>query len=238
MLGGVALVLGRACRSPLRWGAVVLVLAVGLEFTFERFAVVVLVLLVLYALYTYGVRRGGMFALLVAVGYGIAYLGGGSDLGSRVTSGTSETTFGLRLRVWLQGAHYVLHHPLLGAGPGQLRTAMDSTATLSFYQHVLAGRILTDGHDIFVEVAVTTGLLGLGCFLVWLFGSSSMAARCSFPRVCRGDGRGRARRTAQRGHSPASVPGSRRRNGSALETSGKTRQGRLPTGRPANCADS
>jgi hypothetical protein len=180
LLGGVALVLGRACRSPLRWGAVVLVLAVGLEFTFERLAVAVLVLLVLYALYTYGARRGGMFALLIAVGYGIAYLSGGSDLGSRVTSGTSETTFGLRLRVWLQGAHYVLHHPLLGAGPGQLRSAMDSTATLSFYQHVLAGKILTDGHDIFVEVAVTTGLLGLGCFLVWLFGTARLAARCSF----------------------------------------------------------
>jgi hypothetical protein len=180
LVGGLALVLGRACRAPLRWGALVLVLAIGLEFTFERFAFGILVVLVLYALYTYGARRGGTFALLIAVGYGIGYLGGGSDLGSRVTSGTSETTFGLRLRVWLQGAHYVLHHPLLGAGPGQLRTAMDSTATLSFYQHVLAGKILTDGHDIFVEVAVTTGLLGLGCFLVWLFGAARMAARCGF----------------------------------------------------------
>jgi hypothetical protein len=180
LLGGLALVLGRACRSPLRWGAVVLLLGVGLEFTFERFALVILVLLVLYALYAYGARRGATFALLVGVGYGIAYLGGGSGLGSRVTSGTSETTFGLRLRVWLQGAHYLLHHPLLGAGPGQLRTAMDSSATLSFYQHVLAGRALTDGHDIFVEVAVTTGFLGLACFLVWLFGTVRIAARCGF----------------------------------------------------------
>jgi hypothetical protein len=57
---------------------------------------------------------------------------------------------------------------------------MDSTATLSFYQHVLAGKVLTDGHDIFVEVAVTTGLLGLGCFLVWLFGAARMATCCSF----------------------------------------------------------
>ena len=57
---------------------------------------------------------------------------------------------------------------------------MDSTATLPFYQHVLAGRILTDGHDIFVEVAVTTGLLGLGCFLVWLFGAARTAGRCAF----------------------------------------------------------
>jgi hypothetical protein len=180
LLGGLALVLGRTCRSPIRWGAAVLLLAVGLEFTFERFGLVVLALLVLYALYTYGVRRGGVFALLVGVGYGTAYLGGGSGLGARVTSGTGETTFGLRLRVWLQGAHYVLYHPLLGAGPGQLRTAMDSSATLSFFQHVLAGRILADGHDIFVEVAVTTGLLGLGCFLVWLLGSVRVAARCAF----------------------------------------------------------
>jgi hypothetical protein len=180
LLGGLALVLGRACRSPLRWGGVVLVLAVGLEFSFERLAVAVLAVLVLYALYTYGIRRGGTFALLIAAGYGVAYLSRGSGFGTRVTSGTSETTFGLRLRVWLQGARYVLHHPLLGAGPGQLRTAMDSTATLSFYQHVLAGRVLTDAHDVFVEVVVTTGVLGLVCFVVWLFGIARAAPRCSF----------------------------------------------------------
>ena len=80
----------------------------------------------------------------------------------------------------MAGVHYVLHHPLLGAGPGQFRVAMDSTATLSFFQNVLAGRILTDGHDIFVEVAVTTGLLGLICFLVWLLGTARMAPRSNF----------------------------------------------------------
>ena len=180
LLGALALVLGRACRSPLRWGAAVLLLAVGLEFTFERLAFVVLVLLVLYALYSYGARRGGTLALLIGVGYAIAYLSGGSGLGARVTSGSSAVPFGVRPRVWLAGAHYVSHHLLLGAGPGQLRAAMDSTATLSFFQNVLAGRILTDGHDIFVEVGVTTGLLGLACFLVWLFGAARTAARCTF----------------------------------------------------------
>ncbi len=117
MLGALALVLGRACRAPMRWGAAVVILAVGLEFTFERFALAVLALLIAYALYSYGLRRGGMFALLVGAGYGIAYAGGGSGLGSRVTGGTGETTFGLRLRVWQHGAHYVLHHPFLGATP-------------------------------------------------------------------------------------------------------------------------
>jgi hypothetical protein len=180
LLGALALILGRTCRSPLRWGAAVLLLAVALEFTFERYALVIIVLLVLYALYSYGARRGGIFALLIGVGYAIAYLSGGSGFGARVTAGSSTTPFGVRPRVWLAGAHYVLHHPLLGVGPGQLRTAMDSTATLSFFQNVLADRILTDGHDIFVEVGVTTGLLGLVCFLVWLFGAARTAARCTF----------------------------------------------------------
>jgi hypothetical protein len=180
LLGALALVLGRTCRSPRRWCAVVVLLAVALEFTYERFAIVILVLLVVYALYSYGVRRGGAFALLIGLGYGIAYLSAGSGLGSRVVSGSGETTFGVRARIWWAGARYMLHHPLFGVGPGQLRTAMDSTATLSFFQHVLAGKILTDGHDVFVEVGVTTGVLGLVCFLAWLFGSARVARNGAF----------------------------------------------------------
>jgi hypothetical protein len=180
LLGALALILGRTCRNPRRWGAVVLLLAAGLEFSFERLAIVILAALVLYALRAYGLRRGAVFGLLVGVGYVLAYLSRGSGLGSRVVGATDSTTFGTRLRIWWEGAHYVLRHPVLGAGPGQLRTAMDSSATLSFFQHVLAGRILTDGHDIFVEVGVTTGILGLGLFAVWLFGAASKSARCGF----------------------------------------------------------
>ena len=180
LLGALALILGRTCRAPRRWAAAVVLLALGLELTFERLAIVVLIGLVLYALYSYGVRRGGIFALLVAAGYAIGYLTHGSGLSARVVSGTSETTFGTRLRIWWEGAHYVVHHLLLGAGPGQARTAFDSTATLSFFQHVLVGRVLTDSHDLFVEVAVTTGLVGLVCFLVWLFGAVRVAARGGF----------------------------------------------------------
>lgn len=177
LLGGLALVLGRTCRQPLRWGAAVLVLSVGLEFTFERFALVVLALLFVCALYIHGIRRGGIYVLLSACGYAIAYATRGSGFGARVTAGTTDTTFGTRLRIWSAAAHYVLHHPLLGAGPGESRDAFDSTASLSFFQHVLAGRILTDSHDLFVEVAVTTGLLGLACFLVWLLSAARIAQR-------------------------------------------------------------
>jgi hypothetical protein len=57
---------------------------------------------------------------------------------------------------------------------------MDASATLSFFQRVQAGRLLTDGHDIFVEVAVTTGLLGLACFLVWSVSAARIAGRSAF----------------------------------------------------------
>ena len=180
MLGGLALVLGRTCRSPLRWAPAVLLLAVGLEFTAERLALPILAVLVCYAVFAYGFRRGGTFTAIVLAGYGIGYIGGGSGLGSRVTSGTGQTTFGFRIRVWVQGAHYVLHHPFFGGGPGQLRTALDSIATLAYAQHVEPTRALTDGHDIFVEVAVTTGLLGLVCFLTWLFGGARVARGGAF----------------------------------------------------------
>ena len=110
-------------------------LAVGLEFTFERLAPGRPgARSSCTRLYSYGIRRAGMFALLVGAGYGIAYAGGGSR--PRLAGDARNRRDHLRppAPIWHQGAHYVLHHPLLGAGPGQLRTAMDSTATLSFYQ--------------------------------------------------------------------------------------------------------
>lgn len=180
MLGGLALVLGRVCRDPLRWGWLALLYAVALEFTAERLALPVLVALVVYALITYKLKKGGVYGLIVLVGYGIGYLGGGSSLGSRVTSATGENTFGLRARVWQAGLDYLGHHPVIGVGPGQLRTAIDSVMTLSLAQRISPSRVLTDGHDIIIEVAVTTGLVGLACFLAWLAGAFRGSARCAF----------------------------------------------------------
>lgn len=184
LLGGLALVLGRTCRSssPLEWawwGSLVLVMSVALEYSGERLALIVVVALVAYAVYSYRMR-GAAYSLLIAVGYGIGYLGGGSSLGNRVTSGTSESTTGLRLHVWEQGLAYAIRHPLFGIGPGQLRTALQSSASLSFAQVLRPNRTLADGHDIFVEVAVTTGLLGLAFFVVFLGAAARVSRRGAF----------------------------------------------------------
>ena len=168
LLGSTALILGRACRAPLRWGSLVVLFSVALEFSAERLALPVLAALCLYAVYSYGIRRGGTFSAMVAGGLAIGYLGGGSGLAGRVTGGSSESTYGLRLHIWDTGLHYVLHHPLIGAGPGELRSALDSVGSLSFAQQLLPNSAVTDGHDMFVEVVVTTGILGLVCFLGWL----------------------------------------------------------------------
>ena len=108
---GVQITLALGCCGPVARGRA--------RVHLRAFCPGILVLLFVYALYSYGARRGGTFALLIGVGYGIAFLRGGSGLGARVTSVSSATPFGVRPRVWLAGARYVLHHPLLGGGPGR-----------------------------------------------------------------------------------------------------------------------
>ena len=169
MLGAIALVSSRACDSPRRWWWALLLFGVALELTSER--VFIPILLVIFAVLVYRRRaRGLVVSALVAAGCAIGYLGGGSNLGSRVTSGTAETTFGLRIQLWRDAARSLVHHLLIGSGPGQL---LGGTAPFikQGFGHDLGGRLFTDAHNFFVEVTVTTGLLGIAFFLAWFFGA-------------------------------------------------------------------
>lgn len=184
LLGGLALVLGRTCRSKslaqwALWGSAVVLMSVALEFSAERLALPVVALLIGYAIFSYRMR-GVAYSSLLATGYAMAYLSGSSNVGTRVASGTSESTTGLRLQIWERGFEYAIRHPTLGIGPGQLRTALDSTATLAFTRHLQSGRALTDAHDVLVEVAVTTGLIGLGLFVTWLASAAQVSQRGAF----------------------------------------------------------
>ncbi len=173
LLGAIALSAAKFCDAPQRWGWFVLLLGVALEFTSER--VFIPILIVLFAVVVYQRRaRGLLFSAVVSLGCLIGYLAGGSDLGTRVTSGTSQTTFGLRIELWRDAARGLLHHPILGTGPGQLLggTAPYIRAGLG---HHLDGRLFTDAHNFLVEVTVTTGILGLAFFLAWLLGIARIA---------------------------------------------------------------
>ena len=103
MLGGLALVLGRTCRSPLRWAPAVLLLTIGLEFTAERLGLPILALLVCYAIYSYGVRRGATFGALVL---------------GRIRNRLSRRRLGTRFEGHVGDGrdHLRLPHPSVGSG--------------------------------------------------------------------------------------------------------------------------
>lgn len=181
MLGTIALVAfrgTRTLRSVAVWSPLLLLMAVALEFTEERFAVILLPILFLVLVFLRRLR-GFAASLVIGCGYLIGYLGGKSDLGHRLGQGTSSVGYSERLQIWRLALHAILSHPILGYGPGlfEAATAPHLTAKLSYELGPI--RLFSDAHDVFIEVAVTTGVLGLICFVAWI-GSSIVRARNIF----------------------------------------------------------
>lgn len=173
LLGAIALVATKVCDSPRRWWWAPLLFGVALEMTSERVFIPILLVIFAVAIVTRG-RRGLLFSALAGAGCLIGYVGGGSALGSRVSSGTAETTFGLRFQLWHDALVGLVHHPFLGSGPGEVIAGTAPYVDRSF-GHALDGRLFTDAHNFIVEVLVTTGLLGLAFFLVWLLPAARRA---------------------------------------------------------------
>lgn len=168
LLGALALIARRACISDRRmaWWPLVLLFAVALEFSSERFGLPVLLVIVAVSLLAHGVRRAAPFGVLALLGYGLGYVTGGSGLGTRVTSGSDVTTYGNRLQFWHLALRSVVHHPLLGVGPGQVGAVVMPYVTKS-----LAHGLVVDSHDFLIEVLATTGLLGFLAFVAWIGGA-------------------------------------------------------------------
>lgn len=85
----------------------------------------------------------------------------------RVTTSTSQETFGQRFTAWHEGLRSFSHNFLIGAGPGQFRAATSSLFPLSFMK-LAPDMVFTDAHNFIVEYLTTTGILGAGALLVWL----------------------------------------------------------------------
>jgi hypothetical protein len=150
----------------------VLLSSVALEFTLERVAIPILLVIIAASLVVYGVRKAAPFAVLVAVGYGGAYASKGSALGHRVASGTASTTYGTRLHIWSLALQSLAHHPLVGVGPGELISVIAPHVSSSFAAHLGVATLPTDSHDFIIEVLATTGILGLLAFGTWLGGAA------------------------------------------------------------------
>jgi len=105
---------------------------------------------------------------------GVVAIGGGTLLPlirstsvlDRQLSESAEGTFGDRLHAWFEGARALLQHPLLGAGPGQFRAAT-SALFPAWFVRTHPGEVFTDAHNIVVEYAVTTGVVGVVLLAAW-----------------------------------------------------------------------
>ena len=173
LLGAIAIVSVRAAKTEVRslefggWMAALALMSVALEFSDERAAVGLMAILVAGLVLVYRLK-GLVVAVPAVVGYLVGYLSAGSSLGTRIAEGTSSVGFHQRLDLWRFAASALLHRPLLGFGPGELESATNPRMSLGFARTLQPGKLFADSHNLVIEVAVTTGILGLACFIAWV----------------------------------------------------------------------
>jgi O-antigen ligase len=175
-ISGVLLCQSARERSH-RVGLLVLtaLLSVALELTGERLAIALLALLLAFAMIRFRSIGAILFVLVSSASYGAAYLASSTLLRSRLTALTVVTS-NPRVTMWHVAARFLLHHPLLGSGPGEFESAITSFESLSLARRLAVGTFFTDGHDLFIQVGVTTGLVGLGCFVTFVVFASRRVA--------------------------------------------------------------
>jgi O-antigen ligase len=100
----------------------------------------------------------------------------GSGVGQFAASATDADRF----EVWGVTRRAIEDRPLLGWGPDQTKSAYIRSATPQELRD--AGRGWADAHDVVLEVAVTSGVLGLLAFLVVALGAARRAFRAP-PRL-------------------------------------------------------
>jgi hypothetical protein len=162
-------------RNPIALGGIV-VCGAAVQLSGTRLALIVLLVAVVVIGVRAGVRR--LVVLVAVTGFALV-LGNvlASSAGLQTATARSDeralssgTGGGVRVRVdvWSYARHAVLGHPALGAGPGRFRAATVADRTLPVVRAEGSGAVYADGHNLLVEYAVTTGLLGVAALLAWL----------------------------------------------------------------------
>jgi len=164
LVGALALTLVRATQRSPAWLALATLLSAGLELSGERYAIVLLALFAVYALAVVRSRRALAFVVATGVGYGAAYLGTSHLLHARITASVASNP---RVLLWKTLARAIGHQILLGFGPGGTMAAQTRYSSLALARKLEVGTYFADAHDVFVEVLVTTGVLGLVAFLAF-----------------------------------------------------------------------
>lgn len=110
-----------------------------------------------------------LFALGLVMGVALGRTSGSATatVDERLQVGVSGGDLATRLDAWQQSTKSIGRHPLVGAGPGQFRAATVSDRTLETGR-LIPDNYFLDAHNLVVEYATTTGLLGVAALLAWL----------------------------------------------------------------------
>jgi O-antigen ligase len=162
------------------WLLVVVVFVGAIELSGTRAAALAAVIAVAWSVVDHVRRADAARALvLVAVvvaGFFLAQLPSNVDAtGSSRLSGDSSRGLSARLTTWGDALDAVLDRPLLGFGPGRTMVAVSPETPLSVARTEGPESYYVDAHNVFVEQLTTTGLLGLACFVAWLWSASRRA---------------------------------------------------------------
>ncbi|NNC91407.1 MAG: hypothetical protein HKN80_02820, partial [Acidimicrobiia bacterium] len=138
--------------------------------TASRSALLALIAVTLYAIWHHRWLKGVAIAgaLVLAVGGGILFTDAMSRDVESVARLSSDGGIAVRLDLWATGAEATLDRPVIGSGPGLFRDAVTPLRSLEEVAAQASGDQWIDAHNVVVEFAVTTGLLGLLLLLGWL----------------------------------------------------------------------
>lgn len=179
LVGGLVLVCWRACESRVAWALAAPLLAAGLELSRERLAIVLVTLLAIGIVARFRSRASVVTAAAVAGGY-LATWATSGVVARGPLAGAVQVGGTPRLLAWKLLVRAIAHHLLLGVGPGQTRDAFSLYETLAVARRIGSGLYFSDAHDVVLEVAVTTGLLGLAALAAFVAGVAAGRPRGSF----------------------------------------------------------
>jgi hypothetical protein len=168
---GFALLAPRLERGSMRWGIAVAAVAAATQASGSRAGGALLVLATAAAVVRLRRRRwwAAAFVVLGLVGGAqLASIGGGVAVTQRVQEASGGGGYSARLATWRAAIGNVGDRPLLGVGPGVFRDAVARRRTRVIARSEGSERMFVDAHNVLIEYAATTGLLGLALLAVWL----------------------------------------------------------------------
>ena len=143
--------------------------ASGIELSGGRTGLVLLALVALYVLVRAGWRTTVVVVAVTAAGVLLASATFPSDSGAsaRLAGSGSDMVSG-RLDRWRIALPALADRPILGIGPGLYRRATSPHDTVAAARAFGSDALYEEAHNLFVQYAVTTGVVGLALFGLWL----------------------------------------------------------------------